>query len=158
MKFNKQKIREDIISLNGKIEDNFSRIEILSDLHIKLVNNDNIDHVLLKKHEDELSLKLLINKLYLGLLDNLMMIISQFDDFEAIDVLEDISDEIETDLSLRDEWIIKTKEKEVLFNDYHPFYDDNSFFNEIFSHFEHVEEYEMCKYLLNIQKLKTQNV
>ncbi len=158
MKFNKQKIREDINNLNEKISENFKQIEILSDLHIGLVNENKTDSPLFSTYEDKLSSKLLINKLYLGLLDNLTLILSQYNEFDSIEVIDDFeSNNIEDD-QLRSEWLEKTKEKEVLFNDYHPFYDDNSFFNEIFNYFEQVEEYEMCKYLLNIQKLKKQSV
>lgn len=158
MNINKKKIQKDIVDLNSKLSENFKNIELLSAVQIDLLNDKKTDHALLIKNEEDLSSKLLINKLYLGLLDNLNMILKQFDEYDSIESVEINDIEIDELSSLREEWMVKTKEKEVLFNDYHPFYDDELFFKEIFSYFENIEEYEMCKYLLNIQKLKTQQI
>jgi hypothetical protein len=157
MEFNRKKILRDIVDLKVKIEDSFSQIDQLSNLYLSLINSENIDVKSIEKCNEDLSTKLLINKLYLGLFENLNSIINQFDDYDSIEI-DDYENDIVLVDELREEWLNKTKEKEVLFNDYHPYYDDSYFFKEIFNFFEVNEEYEMCKYLLNIQKLKTEKV
>ena len=45
-----------------------------------------------------------------------------------------------------------TINKELEFDEQHPFYNDEEFFNDIMEHFTSVEDYEMCSYLMENRK------
>ena len=51
----------------------------------------------------------------------------------------------------REDYFKLTIENDIAFDAGHPYYHDPDFFNELFSHFEQTENYEMCA---RLQKLK----
>lgn len=52
----------------------------------------------------------------------------------------------------REEYLKLTIEKDIEFDDSHPYYHDQDFFNDIFTYFEQSENYEMCAQLLRLKK------
>jgi hypothetical protein len=45
-----------------------------------------------------------------------------------------------------------TVENAIAFNNDHPYFNDQTFYNDLFSYFEHIENYEMCAELLLMKR------
>ena len=45
-----------------------------------------------------------------------------------------------------------TINKEIHFDEHHPYYEDEEFFNDLMEHFSNIEDYEMCGILLDNKK------
>jgi hypothetical protein len=52
----------------------------------------------------------------------------------------------------RDDYFKLTIENDLVFDDSHPYFDDDEFYNELLGYFEQVENYEMCAELLKLKK------
>ncbi len=52
----------------------------------------------------------------------------------------------------REDYFKLTIGNDIAFDSSHPYYNDQDFFNELFSHFEQTENYEMCAHLIKLKK------
>lgn len=131
---------EELIAVNEKkIVENFNVIVT----YLKQGNTDQAQT--LSEENDTL---LMVHQLYLKTKNNLRKFYDRVvKKGEYVSEDESILDDLD-----REEWLLKTIEKEVLFDEYHPYFSDDSFLGELIESFKEKEEYEMCNYLSNYLK------
>lgn len=142
----KNEFHKDFLEIEELIELNENRISEQFDAIVTYLKQGDFEEA--EKISEENERLLLVHQLYLKTKDNLRKfyknVVKEID-YQLED--EDIKDELS-----REEWLIKTIEKEVLFDEYHPYFNDQSFLTELFENFVDKEEYEMCNYLSNYVK------
>lgn len=98
---------------------------------------------LLKENNDAIKLQLQLSK----------FIDTYKNELEATEEnqMEATQEEPEAPLS-KEEVFELTANKEIPFDENHPYYNDEDFFNDLMEHFTSVEDYEMCSFLMEHRK------
>ena len=135
----------DIIHRNEKIVKELLEEPVSNERSRKLEEKYQENKKLLTENNDSIKLQLQLTK-FIDTYKN------EFEETEEKQFNKtEASKETEAPLT-RDDIFELTVNKELQFDENHPYYEDEEFFNDLMEHFSSVEDYEMCGFLLDNKK------
>lgn len=135
----------DIIHKNERIVKKLLEEPVSNERSSKLEEKYQENKKLLAENNDSIKLQLQLTKFIDAYKNELEKTEDeQFNEAEA-------PEEAEVPLS-REEIFELTINKEMQFDENHPYYEDEEFFNDLMEHFSSIEDYEMCGFLLDNKK------
>jgi hypothetical protein len=103
---------------------------------------------LLKENNDSIKLQLQISKFIDAYKNELE---------ETAETQQETTQEVSEKPLSKEEIFDLTVNKDIPFDENHPYYSDEDFFNELMEHFTAVEDYEMCSFLMDNRKKMQSN-
>jgi len=135
----------DIIHKNERIVKKLLEEPVSNERSQKLEEKYQENKKLLTENNDSIKLQLQLTK----------FIDTYKNEFEEIEDEQfkktEAPEETEAPLTREDVFRL-TINKEIQFDEHHPYYEDEEFFNDLMEHFSSIEDYEMCGFLLDNKK------
>jgi len=135
----------DIIHKNERIVKTLLEEPVSNERSRKLEEKYQENKKLLTENNDSIKLQLQLTK-FIDTYKN------EFEEVEDEKLhKKETSKESEAPLSREDVFDL-TVNKEIHFDEHHPYFEDEEFFNDLMEHFSSIEDYEMCGFLLDNKK------
>ena len=135
----------DIINKNEKIVNELLEEPVSNERTQKLEEKYEENKKLLKENNDSIKIQLQLSKF----IETYKNELEEPEEKQG----DTIESPIETEAPLTKNDIFDlTINKELQFDENHPYFNDEEFFNELMDHFSSVEDYEMCSFLLENKK------
>jgi len=135
----------DIIHKNERIVKKLLEEPVSNERSRKLEEKYQENKKLLTENNDSIKLQLQLTK-FIDTYKN------EFEEIEDEQFKNTESPE-ETEAPLTKEDVFRlTVNKEILFDEHHPYFEDDEFFNDLMEYFSTIEDYEMCGFLLDNKK------
>jgi hypothetical protein len=133
----------DIIHKNERVVKKLLEEPVSNERSRKLEVKYQENKKLLKENNDSIKLQLQLSKF----IDTYKNELEETEENQ----MEATQEEPEAPLS-KEEVFELTATKEIPFDENHPYYNDEEFFNDLMEHFTSVEDYEMCSFLMEKRK------
>ncbi len=133
----------DIIHQNERVVKKLLEEPVSNERSRKLEVKYQENKKLLKENNDSIKLQLQLSKF----IDTYKNELEETEESQ----MKPLQEETEAPLS-KEEIFDLTAKKEIPFDENHPYYNDEEFFNDLMEHFTAVEDYEMCSFLMDNRK------